>query len=221
MNLLPLKWLGLATALWLGHAKADLFEHPDVIWPPAVERFSVCHGYGCDRLSVIGLSAQQWGSITALFLPASRHAEQERERVRTAIARFEKLVGALTGTSRDKGGDLPGFGEDGQMDCIDESINTSVYLKLLQQHGLLRFHRLEDRSTRGWFIFGFPHTTAVMRDITTGQQYAVDAWFLDNGEPPFILPLAIWQGGWTPQDEARQFADADNEMLGDQPKEPL
>jgi hypothetical protein len=63
---------------------------------------------------------------------------------------------------------------------------------------LLRHHHVADRATRGWFIFGFPHTTAVIHEDARNAEWAVDSWFLDNGEPPFILPLDVWKKGWRP-----------------------
>ncbi len=56
------------------------------------------------------------------------------------------------------------------MDCIDESINTTLYLTMFQKFGLLREHQVEDRATRGWFIGGWPHTTAVISEITLLQE---------------------------------------------------
>ncbi|MCP3866933.1 MAG: hypothetical protein GY703_02315 [Gammaproteobacteria bacterium] len=89
------------------------------------------------------------------------------------------------------------------MDCIDESTNTTNYLAMMQKDRLLKWHRLEDRSTRGFFIFGMPHTTAVINDRSTGLMWAVDSWFHDNGVPPEILPLDQWRGGWEPESVIR------------------
>jgi hypothetical protein len=88
----------------------------------------------------------------------------------------------------------------GQQDCIDESVNTSLYLTLLESVGLMRFHTEEDRATRGHFILGYPHTTAVIREIKSGNLYAVDSWFYDNGMPPVIIPIETWKDGWEPPD---------------------
>jgi hypothetical protein len=79
------------------------------------------------------------------------------------------------------------------MDCVDESTNTTTYLTMLLKDGLLKWHNVEDRATRGFFIFGWPHTTAVIRDTVTGQLYVVDSWFLDNGQPPYIQKLEDWR----------------------------
>jgi hypothetical protein len=63
----------------------------------------------------------------------------------------------------------------------------------------MRHHRVDQRATRGWFILGWPHTTAVVSETGSDVQWAVDSWFLDNGEPPFILPLDVWRNGWEPE----------------------
>jgi hypothetical protein len=117
---------------------------------------------------------------------------------------MEKIIGEKTGTSGDRGGNLAGFGQQGQMDCIDESYNTTTYLKLLQRDGLLKFHRVMNRSTRFGLFAGMPHSTAVIRDVASGQDYAVDSWFFDNGELPVIMPLAHWKSGWRPGDDPHE-----------------
>ena len=96
------------------------------------------------------------------------------------------------------------------MDCIDESINTTLYLVLFQKYGLMRVHMIEDRVTRGWFIGGWPHTTAVISEIPgsmgkgSSKSWAVNSWFMDNGEAPLILPLDKWKSGWQPDQESAQ-----------------
>jgi hypothetical protein len=68
---------------------------------------------------------------------------------------------------------------------------------MLEKYGLLRWHRVADRATR-WSLFSWPHTTAVIEERADLRQWAVDSWFLDNGEPPFVLPLQVWRDGWKP-----------------------
>lgn len=184
-------------------ARADVFVRDDILTDPEPARMSVCHGNGCLALSTVELTPMQWQQLVALFHPLPGSAAAERETLRHAIGTMERFVGALTGTWQDKGGTFNGGG--GQMDCIDESINTSLYLTLLQKYGLMRHHRVADRATRGWFIGGWPHTTAVIEETTTAsgingrRLWAVDSWFLDNGEPPFILPIELWKSGWDPE----------------------
>ncbi len=134
--------------------------------------------------------------MRALFEPPPAGAAGERERIRLAVALLERLVGRHTGTDADLGENFAGLGRPGQMDCIDESTNTTVYLRMLEKEGLLRWHTLVYRSTR--FTGLQPHSTAVIEERGSGRRYAVDSWFLDNGEPPFIVPLAQWRSGWRP-----------------------
>jgi len=185
----------------IGQASADTFVRDDIITEPDPSNFSVCHEHGCATVDQIALGDYEWRSIRRIFARTSTSPAQERDRIAHAIANFETVVGKRTGTWNDKGGDLKGLGQDGQMDCIDESTNTTTYLRIMQSAGLLRWHVVEDRATRGWFLFGWPHTTAVIRDTRSDQLYAVDSWFEDNGKPPHIVPLKQWKDGWEPDDK--------------------
>ncbi|HWQ94061.1 MAG TPA: hypothetical protein VN418_00960 [Gammaproteobacteria bacterium] len=155
--------------------------------------FVVCSEYECSRRDDISLTDAQWQEIRALFTPTAASAQEERAALRRAIARMEDFVGALNGTSADLGGNFAGSGMAQQMDCIDESSNTTTYLRLFQESGLLRWHEVQERARRARWIFD-AHWTAVIRDTATGQLYAVDSWFLDNGQPPYIQRLEDWRG---------------------------
>lgn len=192
--------IGLLACLIASAGQADVFVRDDIITAPTPSNFSVCYDHQCATLDTLSLQAQEWRSISRLFARQSSNPAIERKQIAQAIARLEQITGHYTGTEHDKGGDLKGLGQDGQMDCIDESINTTTYLKMLEDDDLMRWHTVEDRATRGWFMFGWPHTTAVIRDKRSGQLYAVDSWFLDNGKPPFIVPLEKWKDGWDPED---------------------
>ena len=179
------------------NARADVFVRADIITDPDPANFNICHDNGCASLTWVKLDAAQWATVRAVFAPPAATPAEEREQIRRAIALLESIVGPMTGTAHDKGGTWQGFGQAGQMDCIDESINTTIYLTMLQKYGLLRWHNVEDRSTR-WSLFRWPHTTAVIEERASGRKWAVDSWFLDNGKPPFVLPLEIWKDGWVP-----------------------
>lgn len=190
-------WLGLTL---VSTARADVFPSDEVVTDPTPDHLSVCLNHGCSTVRVVGFKPDQWAAVKALFRKPPATAEQERERLKLAIALIETITGELAGTSQDKGGDWAGLGLPGQQDCIDESVNTSLYLTLLENVGLMRFHAVEDRVTRGYFLFGYPHTTAVIREKTSGSEFTVDSWFFDNGQPPVILPLQVWKDGWHPPD---------------------
>jgi hypothetical protein len=113
---------------------------------------------------------------------------------------MEKIVGAKNGTSTDHAGTFDNADYAGQLDCNDEAINTTTYLRLLKINGLMNFHAIEDMRTRNFFFTGWPHTTAVIREIKTGERYAVDSWFYDNGRPATIVPFAQWKDNYQPAD---------------------
>lgn len=182
-------------------ATADVFNREDVILDPSPERFSVCYNGSCQKLAVTGVSPLQWQQVRDAFSPPALDPETERRQIARGVALMERFVGDLTATSHDLEKNHTGVAGENWMDCIDESTNTTSYLKLFAADRLLRWHRVEDRQTRGWFLFGYPHTSAVIRDIQSDRLYVVDSWFYRNGEPPVILPVEAWRNGWQPPEK--------------------
>lgn len=178
----------------------------EAILAPTPDRFTFCQANSCRIITTQTLDAVQLRTLSKHFTKPPADAAAERARLGDAIALLERWMGARTGTDRDLGGTFPGFGKPGQMDCIDESTNTTSYLTLIAAHGWLRYHRVTSRRTRGFPLFVWPHTTAVIVETGTERRYAVDSWFLDNGQAPFIVPLDIWQRGWKPNKEQQPTA---------------
>ena len=167
--------------------------------PVKPDRFTICHGYSCTHKSAAGFTEKQWKSIAAVFRGKTKDAKNERSKIAKAIAQMERYTGKKTGTSED----LPmagAFKESGyQLDCIDETVNTTQYLQMLQQAKLLKFHEPADPTHRGYLFDGrWPHNTAVMREKETGALWAVDSFYRANGEEPYIVPRADWLAGWRP-----------------------
>ena len=158
----------------------------------ASPKIDICYDFGCKHQKSVEFTTTTIEALQNLFITQASNAKDERQRVRQAIALLEQKVGEIAGTSQDIGGNYdPNRDYPKQMDCIDESTNTTNYLKLLDQLDLLKWHRPNKRSYRSrFFIDG--HWTAVIEDARSQQQYAVDSWYGDNGEPPEIQPLADW-----------------------------
>jgi len=180
------------------HAEKFLSRHG--IDSPTSQSFTMCYGYGCRRSQYVELTAADWDEVRGLFTPPPADAMSERAAIQSAVALLEQKTGNVVGTKLDKGGSKIGLGNPYQLDCVDEALNTTNYLILMKNDGLLRFHDLRGPATRGFFIAGWPHTTAAIMETEGGAAYVVDSWFFDNGEPPVILPIAEWQGGWDPED---------------------
>ena len=108
---------------------------------PQPENFKFCYGHGCNRSAQLHLDKMQWQKVRRVFTPATSDAAMERQRLTEAIAVLERIVGKMTGTDRDIGGTFPGTFRRGQLDCVDEAINTSTYLTMMEDDGLIHFHR--------------------------------------------------------------------------------
>jgi hypothetical protein len=167
---------------------------------PSFERFEVCQGGGCAIVSVTNIKPTEWNRVSRLFKPVSKTAEEERSRIAKAVGLIEDIVGQKIGTVSDRAGTFDNSKYSGQQDCNDEAINTTTYMRFLKQSGLVLFHEIEDTRTRNFFFTGWPHTTAVIREVSTGERYAVDSWFYDNGHAATIVPFAIWKDNYFPKD---------------------
>ncbi len=162
--------------------------------------FQQCHGYGCKFIKTVSLTSGEWERLEALFQPAPETPEAERALLSRAIGLFEELVGPKTNTAHDIAGTFRKLG-DTQLDCVDESTNTTVYLSVMKQRGLIHFHDIAPPMMRLPLINAghWPHQTAVLRETKTSAPYAVDSWFRNNGAPADIVPLKQWKDGWKPK----------------------
>ena len=163
---------------------------------PALEQlggheFVHCYDFGCKSRMGIDFDSAQWDELADIFAPPAADAAEEKQRIRAAIARMETFAGALSGSEADLGGNYNGHDLPKQQDCIDESTNTLQYLLALERRGWLRFHRVDLKQRRiVWFI---SHWTATIREIDSGRVFAVDSWFRDNGEPPYLQAIEDWR----------------------------
>jgi len=167
---------------------------------PQFNQFEICKGGGCASVLPVALSDTDWQLVAHLFSKPVNNAEDERAIISQAIGLLEDIVGRQTGTSADRAGTFNNSNFKGQQDCNDEAINTTSYLRLLKQAGYMPLHAIEDMRTRNFFFTGWPHTTAVIHEIATGERFAVDGWFYDNGHPATIVPFNVWKANYQPED---------------------
>ncbi|MEP1207994.1 MAG: hypothetical protein ABJM29_18465 [Rhizobiaceae bacterium] len=155
---------------------------------------TVCSGYGCiikDKLTLDDAIDQNLRQIMA---SGTESAAAEREALKKAIAYMETASRDKLRFARDiEFSYQKNAKKRGQMDCVDESLNTISYLKYLHARGLLRYHTpLRRFAERGLLVDGrYPHKSARMRD-KQGVDWAVDSWKRPNGGEPQIFLLAEW-----------------------------
>lgn len=165
----------------------------------ADERVTICHGYGCLVQEPVGFSEGQLGEIRRLLFVAG-DAAGERRQLAEAVGRLYGWAGQQSDIRHDRGGNYADEGVSGRMDCIDHSTTTTRLLRLLEARGYLRWHRVREPVMRSIALVFAPHHSAVIETIGDGEveSFAVDSWFVDNGQPAVILPLADWKKGAGP-----------------------
>lgn len=164
--------------------------------------FVMCHAGGCADTAHVSLTDDEWLQVRATFDPMPENAAAERVAIAKALGVMEQLVGAKTGTSTDRAGTFGNAAYPGQLDCNDEAINSTSYMRLLEDDGLIHFHKVGSLTRRGFFLFGFPHSAASLQELANQAWYVVDSSFFDNGEAATILPMAKWKDGWIPAKDA-------------------
>ncbi len=135
-----------------------------------------------------------------MFKPPAKTAESERSKIAKAIAQMERYSGAKTGTDEDMAQASSIKSSNKQMDCLDETVNTTMYVGFLQQAGLLKFHEVAEPVHRGYIFDGrWPHNSAVIQEIDNARaMYVVDSFYRENGQEPYIKPRQDWINGWRP-----------------------
>lgn len=154
----------------------------------------VCYDFGCSSKATVNLPLTEWQSVAGWFDKVVETPAEEREQIRQAVGWMEVLIGRHTPTHVDMAFDLAkniDKRETGQLDCIDESVNTTVYLKLFESNGFLRHHFvIEEAYRRALFD---QHWTAQVREKVSGKRYVVDSWFQPNGYLPVVQDSESWE----------------------------
>ena len=162
---------------------------------PTPESVFICHGYGCQRRTEVGLTAADRAKLTQMLASGKASPAAERKAVGTAGAWFDKRIGPAAGTKNHIARSGYRLSNDpSQFDCIDSSRNTTSLLLILDQLKLLRHHRVDPPVARGYFLdFHLPHVTAVLTEKASGESWSVDSWTRAYGQAPEIMPMSVWK----------------------------
>ncbi|MBW4981965.1 hypothetical protein KZZ07_05350 [Mameliella sp. CS4] len=159
---------------------------------PTPAAFHVCGSHNCRKRVAVSLSPAEWSSVRTPLRSRPRNAGAERRALAETLRRLEVMVGRKTGYDSDRAGSTLQMGVKAQ-DCVDEMVNTAVYLKMLDDAGDLRFHRPGQRVTIGFMTREFwTHTVASIFQKDTGQEFIIDTWAVDFGETPYVMDRAAW-----------------------------
>ena len=162
-----------------------------------LDAIPVCHDFGCKNSTVVSLPAHEWKEVTGWFSPVAESPEEEREQIKNAIGWMEVLIGRHSPTYKDLAFDLPPELDDvshlfpGQQDCIDEAVNTTTYLRLLELNGMFKHHTVIEQAYRSALLD--QHWAGQIRELVTGERWVVDSWFQPNGYLPVIQASEDWE----------------------------
>jgi hypothetical protein len=191
--------LALAACTHEGFGTTDRHFATFSVPEPKGATVHVCHAYGCKmrtRFKFTEADIAELGAIMAKWRTKADTPDDERRGVAYAIGWIERRVGDAIGTKDDRAGmDFTGSGDPTQQDCVDEATNTTSYMSVLANKGLLRHHTVaapfaKENYLRG--IAGWTHWTAVLVETRNKQRWAVDSWIYANGENPAIVEAEKW-----------------------------
>ncbi|MGO4525480.1 hypothetical protein AB4097_11525 [Microvirga sp. 2MCAF35] len=162
---------------------------------PSGSRIIACHGYGCVRRMAISVDGAWLSRAREILRAGQGSPDAERRALGEVIRSYTAYLATSLGGKPDTPGSPPQMsGVYGQMDCLDETANTTSVLLVLQEQGLLAYHAVQYPESRGFFLDGrYPHFTAVITERRTGTAWAVDPWKKAPGQRPDILPLTRWR----------------------------
>jgi len=157
------------------------------------DEFVLCHGYSCSAMTYAWFSPKQWQSIEKKFNKPSKTPEMERVKIARVIAQMEAYTSHLIGTQGDQAKAPILKKSDYELDCIDETVNTSKFLKFLEEENLLKHHIVGRPAYRGiGSNFMYPHNTATIIEKETSNIYVVDSYVYANAKKSDIRLLDDW-----------------------------
>ncbi len=140
-----------------------------------------------------------------IFHPPAKNADEEKQKIALAIAKIETTINTITKMNPDRGKAENFESDEDQMDCIDETINTSLFLKFLEKDRAFKWHKVGEPIHRGYFIDAmWPHNSASIIENSSGEIFAVDSYWYDNGQPAQIIHMDIWMDSWDPTENEPQ-----------------
>ena len=127
---------------------------------PTTERVVICHGFACKFRTLIGFGTDDHAELRKIMGKVTT-PEAERAATAKAVAWYGKRIAPEAGTAGARArATTSSSGDPSQIDCVESSLNTTSILLMLQQLGLLHYHRVEPYVSR--MTFDWVHSTAVL-----------------------------------------------------------
>lgn len=155
----------------------------------------VCYNASCAQRKPVTLTRADFADVARhLAVCADDTLHNRLQRVRIAVWRMEELVEQhLPVLANDRPVNDTEFGVEGRTDCVDNATNTTTYLHVLRDLGLLSTWTVAEPKVRQRFNLERVHWTATVTDPASGAHWSVDSWYRPNGHLPFVMDLAAWR----------------------------
>lgn len=160
----------------------------------------ICFNWSCASRQRLDFTTQDMHEVAQHMALCPRdNFEQRLQRLRIGVWRMEALAQKYQPLlANDESINTLDQDREGRMDCIDNSSNTTTYLHVLHNLGLLPGWSLAPPRVRDSLSMAV-HWTAVMIDPQHTEAWSVDSWYRPNSHLPFVMPLADWKNraiGW-------------------------
>jgi hypothetical protein len=192
MSPVPLA-LQQAEAMELSRAVVQLYNDVSA-YPPKTGAMTVCYGFTCRRRMEFAFSSGDRAAVASILAGGRASAAAERAAVQKAVIWFDRRIGPVIGTNkRIARADIRSGADSTNFDCWDTTRNTTGFLLIVQDWGLLRYHSVGDPLYRGNALIGqTPHNTAVLVERATRTEWVVDMWTRGYGQPPEVMTADQW-----------------------------
>ena len=182
-----------ASALRLSPEQAEMYTSVSIN-PPSAEAMTICYGFVCRRRATLDFTASDKAELTKILGAGKASAPAERAAIQKAVIWFDKRVGPMIGTTnRVANADIRAGADAGNFDCWDSTRNTSSFLFVLQEWGLLKHHTVGNPRYRGNILaLQLPHNTAVLAENESKIEWVVDMWTTKYMQPPDVMLVETW-----------------------------
>jgi hypothetical protein len=174
-----------------------------LIHPDGSVTLRICYNSSCATTEAMTFSASDMAYVREQIAICPDDTLRDRlQRLRIAVWKMEVLAQKHQPIlANDRAVNDEEYGIEGRTDCVDNSSNTTTFLRILEDLGDLPGWSVASPQVRHVFDFNLVHWSAVVIDQKSGEPWTVDSWFRPNGHLPIVLPLSDWQNeaiGWAP-----------------------
>jgi hypothetical protein len=159
----------------------------------------ICFNWSCASRQHLTFTAADMAKVAQQMSLCPRDGLYDRlQRLRIGIWQMEVLAEKYQPLlANDEGVNDRDSALRGRMDCVDSASNTTTYLHVLYDLGLLPGWSLQQPKVRHRFSL-LVHWTAVVVDSRAADSWSVDSWMRPNGHLPLVMPLREWTSDKVP-----------------------